>query len=63
MADYFFPTVVQPIIPNGDMTPLERLLLMQIFESEPNDDGLYFFAEELPNDQIELPIERSAGCP
>ena len=29
MADYFFPTVVQPIIPNGDMTPLERLLLMQ----------------------------------
>lgn len=57
MADYFSPTVVQPIIPNADMTPLERLLLMQIFESEPNGDGLYFFAEVSPEDQITLPIE------
>jgi hypothetical protein len=57
MADYFSPTVVQPTIPNIDMAPLERLLLTQIFQSELNGDGLYFFAEESPNDQIELPIE------
>ncbi len=57
MADYFSPTVVQPTIPNADMTPLERLLLMQIFESEPDGDGLYFFAEIMPAEQIELPIE------
>ncbi len=57
MADYFTPTVVQPTIPEADMTPLERLLLMEIFESEPDDDSLYFFAEESPNDQVALPIE------
>ncbi len=57
MADYYTPTVVQPTIPNADMTPLERLLLMQIFESEPDGDGLYFFAEIMPAEQIELPIE------
>lgn len=57
MADYFSPTVVQPTIPYGDMTPLEQLLLTQIFESEPDDDGLYFFAEIMPAEQIELPIE------
>lgn len=57
MADYFSPTVVQPTIPNADMTPLERLLLMQIFESESDGDGLYFFAEITPAEQIELPIE------
>lgn len=55
MADYFSPTVVQPTIPNADMTPLERLLLMQIFESEGDGDGLYFFAETSPNEQIALP--------
>ena len=57
MADYFSPTVVQPTIPNADMTALERLLLTHIFESEPDGDGLYFFAETSPNDQIELPVE------
>ncbi len=57
MADYFSPTVVQPTIPNSDMTALERLLLTHIFESEPDGDGLYFFAETSPNNQIELPTE------
>ena len=57
MPDYASPTVVQPTIPNADMTALERLLLTHIFESEPDGDGLYFFAETSPNDQIELPIE------
>lgn len=57
MADYHSPTVVQPTIPSTDMTALERLLLTHIFESEPDGDGLYFFAETSPNTQFELPIE------
>ncbi len=57
MADYHSPTVVQPTIPNTDMTALERLLLTHIFESAPDDDGLYFFAETSPRNQFELPIE------
>ncbi|MBI1869139.1 MAG: hypothetical protein HYS06_12745 [Methylocystis sp.] len=39
------------------MTALERLLLTHIFESEPDGDGLYFFAETSPNTQFELSIE------
>jgi hypothetical protein len=57
MADYYSPTVVQPTIPSADMTALERLLLTHIFESAPDGDGFYFFAETSPNTQIELPIE------
>jgi hypothetical protein len=52
MADYFSPTVVQQTIPNADMTKLERLLLIHIFESEPDGDGLYFYASEGPSDMI-----------
>ena len=57
MADYHSPTVVQPTIPSADMTALERLLLTHIFESAPDGDGLYFFAETSPRNQFELPIE------
>jgi hypothetical protein len=49
MADYYQQTVVQQtIIPEADMTPLERLLLTKIFSSERDGDGWYFFAEENP---------------
>lgn len=57
MTDYFSPTVVQSTIPDADMTLLERLLLTQTFESGPDGDGLYFFAQTLPNTNIELPVE------
>jgi hypothetical protein len=57
MADYHSPTVVRPTIPSADMTALERLLLTHIFESAPDGDGLYFFAETSPRNQFELPIE------
>ena len=56
MADYHSPTVVQPTIPNADMTPLERLLLTRIFEAEPDGDGLYFFSETGPCDTFELAV-------
>ena len=52
MADYFEQTVVQQIIPNADMTPLERLLLSLIFECERDGDGCYFFAEQSPSTMI-----------
>jgi hypothetical protein len=54
MADYFTPTVIQPAIPAGDITPLERLLLSHIFNAEPDGDGLYFYTEEGPADMIWL---------
>lgn len=50
VADYYSQTVVQPSIPNACMTPLERWLLEQIFEFEPDDnDTTYFFAAEGAN--------------
>jgi hypothetical protein len=48
MADYYSPTVIQPPIPATAMTPLERLLLENIFSAEPVGDDLYFYAEEMP---------------
>jgi len=56
MADYHSPTVVQPTIPDRDMTPLERLLLSHILDCEPDGDGFYFYSETGPNDGIELPL-------
>jgi len=57
MADYHSPTVVQPTIPDRDMTPLERLLLSHILDCEPDGDGFYFYSETGPNDGIELPLD------
>ena len=54
MADYYSPTVIQPPIPVAEMTPLECLLLENIFSAEPIGDGLYFYAEEGPVDFIVL---------
>jgi hypothetical protein len=54
MADYYTPTVVEQTIPNCDMTPLERLILTNILDWEPEDDGVYFFTETGPCDCLEL---------
>jgi hypothetical protein len=54
MADYYSPTVIQPPIPVAAMTPLERLLLANIFSAEQVGDDLYFYAEEGPVDFIVL---------
>jgi hypothetical protein len=48
MADYFEPTVVQQSIPETDMSPLERLLLSRIFNSERDGDAWYCFTEDNP---------------
>jgi hypothetical protein len=52
MADYFTPTVVQQVISDVDLTPLERLLLSRIFQSERDGDGWYFFAETRPEEVV-----------
>ncbi len=52
MADYYTPTVVQPTIPTGDITPLERLLLAHIFDAEPDGDGLYLCSSEGPSTML-----------
>lgn len=56
MADYYSPTVVEPNIPLADMTPLEQLLLSQIFDSENIDDALYFYEEQSVQDQLWLDV-------
>jgi hypothetical protein len=48
MADYFEQTVVQQSIPETDMTPLERLLLSRIFQSERDGEAWHLFAEDNP---------------
>jgi hypothetical protein len=58
MADYYTPTVLQPSIPDADMTPLERLLLSQIFDAECDGEDWYFFSEQGPSDM--LCVERAA---
>ena len=54
MADYHTPTVVQQTIPNADMTPLERLLLTNIFDADESGDEHYFYAEESPQTMLAL---------
>jgi hypothetical protein len=58
MADYYTPTVIQQTIAGADMTPLERLLLSHIFESECDGEGWYFYSESGPADVIT--VERAA---
>lgn len=41
MADYHTPTVVEPLIPACDVTPLERLLLEDVFDVDEEVGGLY----------------------
>ena len=57
MADYYSPTVIEPNIPLADMTPLEQLLLTQIFDAETIDESLYFFEEQSPHDQLWLDVD------
>lgn len=52
MADYYSPTVVPEVIPHADMTPLERLLLSQIFEDESDGEGTHFHSWQGPSDLI-----------
>jgi hypothetical protein len=52
MADYFSPTVIPEIIPNGDMTKLELLLLSHMFDADSDGDGTCFHSWQGPSDLI-----------
>jgi hypothetical protein len=53
-VEFYAQSVVQPDIPNTCMTPIECWLLNRIFESEPIDDRVYFFAKDSPNFYAEI---------
>ena len=54
MTNYATPTVVPQTIPNDDMTPLERLLLTNIFDADDINGEHYFYAEESPQTLLTL---------
>jgi len=58
MADYSTQTVVQQTIPLDDITPLEMLLLENIFENATNGEGINFYSPDGTNDTLYLnPVE------
>ena len=54
MADYYHQVIFDTDIPATAMTPLERLFLEAIFQSEPSEGGIFFYAENSPNSFIEV---------
>ena len=62
MAQYFSPTVIPQPIPIIDMTPLESLMLGQIFDADPIGAALYFHASEGPRESIELSVAELAAA-
>lgn len=55
MADYYEQTVVQQSVPLADMTPIERLVLTRVFESEEDEGAITFCAELNPTTWIHAP--------
>ncbi|MBU2587002.1 MAG: hypothetical protein KJ872_02675 [Alphaproteobacteria bacterium] len=54
MADYYTPTVVDPMIPLAAMLPIERLFLSQVFDEELTSEAAYYFSENGARDLISL---------
>lgn len=46
MADYYTPTVVEPMIPSAAALPVEALFLAQVFDAESSDGLTYYFSEQ-----------------
>jgi hypothetical protein len=55
MADYYIPTVIDPMIPLAAMLPIERLFLARVFDEELDGESAYYFSEDGANDLISLP--------
>ena len=55
MANYFTPTVVDPVIPLSAMLPIERMFLAQVFSEELVGEAAYYFSEHGASDLILLP--------
>lgn len=57
MADYYTPTVIDPVIPISAMLPIERMFLSRVFEEEVSGETAYYFSEDGATDLICLPAE------
>jgi hypothetical protein len=57
MADYYTPTVVDPMIPLAAMLPIERLFLAQVFSEEADGETAYYYSDDGANDLIYLDAE------
>lgn len=55
MADYFTPTVIDPVIPISAMLPIERMFLAQVLDEELDGETAYYFREDGANDLISVP--------
>lgn len=64
MAGYHSPTVVTSTIPLADITPLERLILGAVFDTELDRDGehIYLFSEIGPSDLITVDRDDLLGA-
>lgn len=58
MADYYTPTVVEPMIPLAAMLPIERLFLAQVFDEDLDGEAAYYCSEDGANDLISLPAAK-----
>jgi hypothetical protein len=54
MADYYTPTVIDPMIPLAAMLPIERLFLAQVFDEELDGESAYYCSEDGARDMISL---------
>lgn len=57
MADYYMPTVVDPLIPLAAMLQIERLFLAQVFNEEVVDEAAHYFSEDGACEQVFLDAE------
>jgi hypothetical protein len=55
MADYYTPTVIDPMIPLAAIQPIERLFLAQVFDEELTSETAYYYSEDGTRDLISLP--------
>lgn len=52
MADYYTPTVVDPVIPLTAILPIEQMFLSQVFDADIENDIAYYFSEDGIRDLI-----------
>ena len=57
MADYYTPTVVEPMIPLAAILPIERLFLAQVFSEEIEGETAYYCSDDGASDLITLDAE------
>ena len=58
MADYYTPTVIEPLIPITSILPIERLFLSHVFDEEIDGETIYYFSDKGAKDLIYMPIDK-----